>query len=166
MSDRLVLRRPRRKSALIILASAIFVAVGLWMIASPESFDRGSDEFNILVGWFSLIFFGAPGLAELCSLVRPTQLILTREGFQVHGLRLKPVVPWNNVECFFIFKMKSTSFVSFTLKASVQSPAQRATALIASSGRADGNIPAYLEKSADEVRTLLEEWRIQHSKVD
>lgn len=136
------------------------------MVASPESFDRGSAEFNLLLGWFSLIFFGATGLAGLRSLVKPTQLILTREGFQVHGLRLKPVVPWNNVECFFISRVKSTSFVSFTLKASAKSTAQRATALIASSSRADGNIPAYLEKGADEVRTLLEEWRTQYRKVD
>lgn len=136
------------------------------MIISPESFRRGSDEFNLVLGWFGLLFFGATVFPVLRSLVRPTQLILTREGFQVHGLRLKPVVPWNNVDCFFISEAASTRFVSFKLKVSAQSPAQRTTALIAPSSHADGNIPAYLEKSADEVRALLEEWRIQHSKVD
>lgn len=136
------------------------------MVVSPESFSRGSDEFNLALGWFGLLFFGATVLPVLRSLVRPTQLILTREGFQVHGLRLKPIVPWNNVECFFISEVESTRFVSFTLKVSVQSPAQRTTALTASSSRADGNIPAYLEKSADEVRTLLEEWRTQYRKVE
>ena len=99
-------------------------------------------------------------------LVRPTQLILTRKGFQVHGLRLKPIVPWNDVECFFISEVASTKFVSFTLKVSAHSPAQRTTAQIASSSRADGNIPAYLEKGADEVRALLEKWRTQYRKVE
>jgi len=136
------------------------------MIMSPESFSRGSDESNLVLGWFGLLFFGATALPVLRSLVRPTQLILTREGFQVLGLRLKPIVPWNDVECFFISEVASTKFVSFTLKVSAHSPAQRTTAQIASSSRADGNIPAYLEKGADEVRALLEKWRTQYRKVE
>lgn len=133
---------------------------------SPESFSRGSDESNLLLGWFGLLFFGATALPVLRSLVRPTQLILTREGFQVHGLRLKPLVPWNAVERFFISKVKSTKFVSYTLKTSVNFPMQRAAALVTSSDRADGRIPTYLERGAEEVGALLEEWRLQYSVVD
>lgn len=148
-----------------MLGSAVFVAIGLWMVTSPESIDR-SAEFTLFWGWLSVIFFGATGLVGLCSLLRPTQLILTREGFQIHGLRLKPLVPWNAVERFFISKVKSAKFVSFTLKASMNSPVQRAAALIASSDRADGHIPTYLERGAEEVGALLEEWRVQYSVAD
>ncbi len=148
-----------------MLVSAVFVTIGLRMVASPESIDRPA-VLTLFWGWFGVIFFGATGLVGLCSLLRPTQLILTRAGFQVHGLRLKPLVPWNAVERFFISKVKSTKFVSYTLKTSVNSPVQRAAALVTSSDRADGRIPPYLERGADEVGALLEEWRLQYSVVD
>jgi len=166
LSDRLVLRQSRFKSAGAVLGAAVFVALGLWMISNRHSFERGSPEATLFWGGLSVVFFGAAGLAGLYSLFRPTQLILTREGFQVHGLRLKPLVPWNEVERFSVSKVKSTKFVSFTLKAPTKSPAQRAAALVSASGRADGNIPAYLEKGAEEVRVLLEEWRTQYSVGD
>lgn len=148
-----------------MLVSAVLVTIGLWMVASPESIDRPA-WFTLFWGWFSVIFFGATGLAGLCSLLRPTQLILTHAGFQVHRLRLKPLVPWNTVERFFISKVKSTKFVSYTLKTSVNSPVQRAAALVTSSDRTDGRIPPYLERGAEEVGALLEEWRLQYSVVD
>ncbi|MNQ60820.1 hypothetical protein D3C85_751190 [compost metagenome] len=160
-----MLEQSRRTSAGLVLGSGVFVAAGLWMVFSPASFDR-SVEYTLFWGWFSVIFFGATGLVGLSSLVRPTQLILSREGFQIHGLRLKPLVRWNEVECFFVSKLKRTKFVSFTLKASTHSPVRRAAALIGSTSRVDGRIPAYLEKGAEEVRALLEEWRTQYSVAD
>lgn len=116
-------------------------------------------------GWFCLIVFGATCLLGLCSLFRPTELIFTREGFQIHGLRLKPLVPWSKVERFSVSETRGVKLVAFTLKASTKSPAQRAAGLITSVGRLDGTIPAYLEKGTDEVAALLEAWRVRYGTV-
>lgn len=134
---------------------------------SPESFRRYPVEITLLGGWFCLIVFGAGCLLGLCSLLTPTKLILTPEGFQIHGLRLKPLVPWNEVERFTVSTIKGTKFVSFRLKAAAKSPVLRpVVALLTSTGRADGYIPTFLERDADEVGVLLEEWRTQHSGAD
>lgn len=154
-----MLRKARWKSALSVLGSIAFVAAGVFMAFGPiRETTRYSPEIIRLVGWVCVLFFGAAGLMACLNLVRPTEVVLSPEGFQVVGVRRKPVVPWRDVRRFFIAKVQGNKFVCYELDRTPTN-LQRAMGADQPGVWGDGQIPAHLQRGVDQVLTVLEEWR-------
>ncbi len=163
MAETLVLRRSRSKTVLSMLGSIAFVTIGLFMVSGPiADSSRHSPEFVKLMGWACIAFFGGTGLLSIRNLIRPTELVLSAEGFQVKGVRRTPLVPWRDVRGFFIAQVQLSKFVCYELD-------QEPTALQLATGRGsagtwgNGQIPAHLELHPDKVLELLEEWHRRYA---
>lgn len=62
-ADDKMLRRLRPgERVFVILGSAAFVAIGVWMVQDPEVELLGSNLFGNLAGWASILFFGLSGV--------------------------------------------------------------------------------------------------------
>ena len=164
MAETLILRQARSKMIWVIGGSLAFVALGLWMIAYPEGFRR-SPEFVRLIGFASVAFFGWTGLGGVRSMFKPTELVLAPEGFQVRGRRPKSVVRWAAVERFYIVTIHRSKLVSYVLKPEERAALRGLASINASLSMtgADGQVPAYLDRTPEDVCELLEAWRLRYA---
>ena len=162
MTDTLVLRTARWKAALSVCCAVAFVSGGAFMAfgAISES-ARYPPEFIRMMGWVCMVSFGVAGLFALRNLANPTRVILTPEGFRVEGLRRGVLVPWRNVQGFFLAKVRTLTVVCYEL-AGRATPAQRALANGLADAWGDGQIPAHLTVGPQKMLALLEEWRSRH----
>lgn len=71
----------RRVNVRLLLIAVAFVAVSGWL-----AFDSGSTRpASEVIGWISLVFFGACLIAILWMLVSPPRLALSATGFRLAG---------------------------------------------------------------------------------
>ena len=162
MAETLILRQVRSKLRWVLVGSLVFVGAGLWMIIHPERFS-GSPEYVRLVSFASVIFFAWAGFASVRKMFKPTELVLGPQGFQVRGLRPKAVVPWGDIERFFIVTVQRSKLVSYVLKPEARAALRGIASFNASLSlaEADGHLPAYLDRTPEEVCQLLEDWRLR-----
>jgi hypothetical protein len=112
---------------LVILGSLMFVAVGYWFVSS------GAGTLQV-IGWLSIVFFGACGLYAVWRLVRPTPaVIVSAQGIVDHATANSAgVVRWlevcevkslsfMNQKCLGIFVHDPSAFIAQS------SPVKRAT---------------------------------------
>ena len=159
MPETRVLRQSRKKAALSILGSAAFVAIGILIVTGRMSGSgRYSPEFALLMGWVCVIFFGLTGVLAIRGLIKPTEVILSPEGFKVLGLREKALVRWADVQNFFICQVQRTRIVCYERRGE-PTDFQRAMGMNRTGQWGDGQIPAHLELHPDKVLELLEDWR-------
>ena len=132
----------------------MFVVIGIWMILDPNESSRRSVESQVFWGWASVLFFGLCGLTGVYTLVKPAEVQLTVDGFQMRGRKTGRLVRWDEVEAFFVTKVRGAKFVSY--KKSGGAPS-----LLRAMG--DGALPSQLEQSPEAVRDLMEEWRTRYA---
>lgn len=163
MTETLVFRQRRWKMALVLFGAVVFVALGIFMIVGPvaES-SRHSPEFVHLIGWSCVLFFGLCGLAGVAGLMKPSELTLTSEGFQVTGLKSRPMVAWRDVDRFFIVQVRSTKIVAYELRPESKSALARLSGA-RGFGWGDGAIPGQMESSPIQMLAVLEEWLRRHA---
>jgi hypothetical protein len=90
----------RSRVAVLALGSAVFVAGGMWMggaFGPPPSSSRYSPEFEFVLGWLSVAFFG------LCGVVWVKRLFDGREQLRIGsaGIRVAQwsdqTIPWSEI---------------------------------------------------------------------
>lgn len=163
MAETLILRQDASKTKWVLPGSVAFVAIGAWLVINPES-SRYSPEFVRFAGLAAIAFFGWVGINSFRSRSRPVELILKPEGFEVGGPRSKPVVPWKDIERFFVVTVKGIDLVSYDMKPGASGVRRGMAALNTSLTGADGQVPAYLDRAPEEVCELLEAWRRRHTE--
>lgn len=141
----LVLRPSRLRAALLVLVSALFTAIGAWMIACAEP-----------KGWLVAGFFGAC----LCvlfvnALPSASHLRLDASGFEVRSLFRSKTYLWSEIESFGVARIGGTVTVVFTRRSTGASPPPMRFRL----SRADGALPDRYGRSAEDLAVLLEAWR-------
>ena len=134
----LVLHASRRKAVVLLLGSALFVAVGYWMIQDGEG----------PWGWATALFFGACGLTAVASLLRPGSLRLTPDGFSVrHMGRGSFASSWHECDGFRTWSpTPGASFVMFDWTP----PSSRS---------GTGALPDTYGMSGKDLARLLQTWR-------
>ena len=96
--DELVLRSSKGRALLLLCAAVVFVVVGFLMGTSTTGLDQ-------VIGWFGVIFFGLGAVLLLFQAVsNRSYLLLTRDGFQMSGIRKTRVIPWSDVTSFVAVK--------------------------------------------------------------
>lgn len=144
----------------VVLGSLAFVIIGIWMIVHPEGLRR-SPEFVRFMGFASVAFFGWTGFTSVRALLKPTEVVLGPEGFQVRGRGPKALVPWADIDRFFIITIQRSKLVSYVLKPEARSALRGMASINASLSLtgADGQLPGYLDRTPEETCELLEAWR-------
>lgn len=83
-----------RKLLLLLLASLVFVACGVWMVRDP-----GADEVEVILGgWLCIIFFGLCAIAFLAQLVLPKPRLTIDSCGITWTQRSDRTIPWSNIE--------------------------------------------------------------------
>lgn len=105
----LVIRPSRLKYILLLIASAGFVASGIFLVA----FDTGASNW---VGWISIVFFGAgiPLFARQLFDSKP-RVVLDEAGVFDRTLGVG-TIPWSDIESSYVKSISGNSFVCLVLR--------------------------------------------------
>ena len=146
-----VIRARRWKTALAVLAGVGFVAVGVWAIG------RGGLE-GMIIGGVGVLVFGPMTLAGFGLLIRPSELRLDGEGFQLSGGFRRPVRPaWADIEHFLVWSSHGTRLVGWLCR-----PGRKPKGALAAANRKlglDGALPTGWPLGPEALFALMETWR-------
>ena len=85
----------------MLVAGLLLVMAGFLLGTGRLGFSGWIDPVARVAGWFALIFFGLGVLVFLFqALTNASYLLLTRDGFQMHGIRKSRLIPWSEVGAF------------------------------------------------------------------
>lgn len=99
--DRLVLRSSTSKAVLLLFAGLVFVGFGLLLGTGTMGFLGWMAVPARIVGWFAVAFFGLGVLVTVVQLlIKGSYLVLSRDGFQMFGIRKSRLIPWSEVRVF------------------------------------------------------------------
>jgi hypothetical protein len=104
LSSHIEVLRPRKgKWALVLIASAAFVAIGFGMLRDPGT---STDRFVVYGG---IVFFGICGLVSLIQFVPGSSFLrLTSDGMTVRSLWRTSSYRWSDIERFGVGHVKGT----------------------------------------------------------
>ena len=143
------------------------MVIGLWLAIGDGSGSSGySPEFRNLAGWACVVVFGWFILLGLKSLIKPTELHLTSDGFRVVAFKSSPLVRWDHVKRFRLFRVQKSDSVVYDLREGAKTGPQKIAALRARTFDYDGTIPPSLELGAKPLMELLEDWRTHFGQRD
>ncbi len=152
-SDRLTITGSRGKALALVLASAAFVAVSIWLL------DKTDTPW---MSWLGIVFFGAGGLAMLWAVIRPQRLELDARGLRFVGLFGRGFsVPWAEIETFGVWRVPTAPgarLVAFSRRSGHSGWEGVSQAL----GAGDGAIPSGWPMSPERLAELLETWRLRY----
>jgi hypothetical protein len=160
-SSALVLQPSRRRASLYVLGCLGFVAAGTWIAYTGE-------ELTPAFGWLAVVFFGLCAIVFLVNaLPNSSCLTLTHEGFVVRSLfRSQPLVRWSEVERFEVGSLGGRSRMvvfyfaaSFKRKLTGDAAGGKIMRLAQRIGGHEGALPDTYGLSAEDLATLMNEWR-------
>ena len=163
--ERQVLQASRPGVLLGGLACVAAAALGVWYIAQSE------DAVMASWSWLGVAILAVAALMSLSQLRRPTQVILTPDGFAVTGMLQTGVVPWRDIDAFVVYEEPMTEdggvppHAAWQLKSNVPAADGLASRLNRAGGLPiDGSMPRNLGLSPEALVTLLESWRDRHGR--
>jgi hypothetical protein len=118
--ERIELVPKRGKLALLLLGSIAFVSLGILFLQFPQEFggvgaSRVDLGFLYVIGWVSILFFGACGIAIVKQLFdRRPRLILDDRGIFDRTLGT-PLIPWSSIQSANIVQVRRTKFIALLL---------------------------------------------------
>ena len=126
-----------------------------------------------IVGWFALVFFSLAVLVALFQLLtKRSYLALTRDGFQIFGIRKSRLIPWSEVGAFTAYMPPTLVFawlprrindlgpkmVLFDYRPGVKA-FRRMRAMNQTLTGHDAGLPDTYGLRAEELATLMNDWR-------
>jgi hypothetical protein len=132
---------------LLLLCSA-FLCGGIWMISVGQS-----------KGWFVASFGGLGVIVTLVqSLPNASYLVLTKKGFVVRSLFRSHSYSWQEVGAFSVATIKRNRIVVFSFATTYQR-ARKVRTLLRTFAGYEGALPDTYGMKADDLASLLNEWR-------
>jgi hypothetical protein len=119
VNDRFVARNSPSRLALMLLAAAAFVALGLWIAGLFGPPPKPGREW---LGWLAAVFFGFAGIVGVRRLFdRSDQLVIDRNGiFWRHWS--ETTIPWSAIDSFSTHSIRRQHFLSLHLKSPAMFP--------------------------------------------
>lgn len=107
-----------------------------------------------------LVMFGFAALLNFLKLCLPPELVLTREGFSVRGLRKAQLVRWEDVLSFELVELRGGATIAgYILKPNAKSGARDKVVTRLAMRGVDGAIAVFPEESPGYVVKTLNDWR-------
>ena len=122
----------------MLLGCVAFVGLGLWMagvLGFPPDSSRYSSGFILLIGWFSVVFFGA------CGILWGQRLFDRREHLRIgaDGLRLTPwsdqTIPWSEIVDVTTWTFRGQKAIILRLRDRARFPGRGLAAITADANR-------------------------------
>ena len=166
-ADRLTFTASRFKLGMIAVLCFLVMLVGLWVI--------GESDDPIMIGWswVGVIVLGVGVVLGLWQVRKPGRLELTPEGFEVTGVFGTGLIPWSDVEAFFVHSEpeseKGHGAVQPHAAWRLTHHSESRDTLVSQISRAglagevDGTIPRMLGGAPEGLVDLLESWRVRYS---
>lgn len=166
-SERLVFATSRFGMAATAVVLFLTMLLGVWFVGVAD------DGIMIFWSWLAIILVGLGTMAAAWQVFTPSRLELTPEGFRITGLIGVGLIPWRDVEAFFVHSEAPEPGGH----AGVQPHAAWRLSDVASArdtvlsrinragleGEVDGTVPRNLGASPQEMVDLLESWRVRYS---
>ncbi len=91
----------RWKTAVLLLISIGFVAIGIYLLTQPVS------QRHLLATWGAIVLFGLGVPISAVSIVRPRTLTLDAEGLSMAGgLQRAPTrIAWSDIDSFSVYRL-------------------------------------------------------------
>jgi hypothetical protein len=106
----LILRNSKARLIRLLLLCSIFVAGGIWIIASDHSTKAQ------MIGWANIGFFGLGiGLAIWQLTNNNPRITITEHGIEDHTLKVG-VIEWQDIVAANVFKIHGTAFIGLELE--------------------------------------------------
>ncbi len=153
--------------ALLILGSAVFVALGFWMIGTfgppPES-QRYGPAFIKIIGWVAIIFFG------FCGLAIAKMLFDSDEQVRINALGIywkrwsSQTIPWSEITDVGVWEYQRQKSIILNLRDPARFPSSTVMGKLAAANRAltGGDIAITLSGTDgrfDEAMAAIEHFR-------
>jgi hypothetical protein len=105
----------RLRVGLLFAGSALFVAGGVWLLRNPI---RGDEAMGWLIGWASIVFFGAVALFALSRLVsRKPAITIDRSGITDNASGLSAgFIPWSDIADAQVIRFQQQKFLGVSLR--------------------------------------------------
>jgi hypothetical protein len=141
------------KFLILLLASAAFVAMGVFLVAQGKP----------LIGWLNIVFFGLGVAVAIVSLLPGSNhLQLDDEGLEVCSLYRRWSVRWGDVQEFFPAFISRRELVCWNYVPGYSG--QRAGRVVASHlTGVEAALPDTYGMTPAALADLLNEWRIRHT---
>lgn len=110
-----VIHPSRLRVGLLFVGSVLFVAGGVWLLMHPI---RGDEAMGWLIGWASIVFFGAVALFAASRLVsRKPAITIDRAGITDNASGLSAgFIPWSDVVDAQLVKFQQQKFLGVSLR--------------------------------------------------
>lgn len=143
----------RSKFVILLLVSAAFVAVGMFLVAQGKP----------LIGWLNICFFGPGAAVAIVSLLPGSHhLRLTDEGFEVCSLYRRWSVRWGDVQAFSPALVSRREMVCWNYAADYTG--QRLGRVVANNlTGVEAGLPDTYGMTAADLAALLNQWRERHT---
>ncbi len=153
MTAQLVYPASKRKALLLLLGSAAFVALGLWL--------RKEHPF---VGWSCIAFFGL-GIPAALTMFLPSAvyLRLDEQGIEMASLFKKQWIGWNDVEAFELAQIQGTKMIAILYSSDYQEQKLLRKASAALAGM-EGGIANNYSAPLQEILKSLREWHARYRR--
>jgi len=151
----LVLYPKRSKSLFVLLASAIFVAIGVWMIQS------GGADAPIWAGYASVVFFGLGIVVGIIQLFPGSAFLrLDDAGFTFCSLFRQTSLRWTDIDQFFVVDIRAGFRTNEMVAWNFAPPFQgnkRSSAFSQALADCDAGLPDTYGKRAEELAGFMNE---------
>ena len=114
-----VITQSRGKVIYVLLGAAVFLVLGQWMIAHPES-GRHSREYVVAVGVAGSLLGAGGMVAAIMQLFLPAQLRLSPSGLTYSGPYWRRAWAWSEVGEFVIERSYRTRVIKFPVNSGQQ----------------------------------------------
>lgn len=161
VGETLVIQQSRWKTALFLLLSIVFVIGGIWMINDPDGSGRRSAEYLHFWGWVTVLFFGLGFFALIGRLIRPSQLLLSPQGFTIRHFLRQDHFPWGSVASFHVWSHRGAKMPGWRLHD--DSPEFGVGARISRGLGTDGSMGGGWDRSPEAIVALLQAWKDRHA---
>jgi hypothetical protein len=151
MSARLVYPASKKKALMLLLGSAVFVALGVWL--------RSEDPF---LGWFTIVCFGL-GLSVSLTMFVPNTIYLSldEEGFELSSPIKKYRIRWSDVEGFELARIQGVKMIAIHYRGGYEDQRFLRTASTALTGL-EGGIANNYAAPLREILQSLREWHARY----
>ena len=147
--DVLIFEGSKKKAALLLLISTIFVLIGLLMISEGKWF-----------GWVAVGFFGLGIPVSLFMLKRgTTYLRLDKNGIEIKpSFKPMALIKWRDVDGFYIGKIYGNKMIGITYSRfyNKQTAARKIAVALADM---EGAIPDHFKSSPEDICEKLNLWK-------
>ena len=157
---RLVFRGAAWKSGLRTLGSIGLLVVAVWILGDDyESYRYPKATRDILIIG-CMVVAGWGGVLSFLRLCLPPELVLTKEGFSVRGLRKARLIRWEDIQSFELVQRRGGDVAGYVLKPDAR---LRVRGLPRLTAGVDGTIAVSPEESPGYVVKILNDWRRRYA---